>query len=312
MLIPDTCPEVPDAPGGTVLVTYRVHDPVPSEHLDAEVLVAWGNTRAQLVDCAERLEHLRWVAVLAAGPDVALSAGFAPDVVITNGRGLHDVPVAEHTLALVLAVTRRLDLFAQAQHEHRWDDERLGGIQRPGRFPGLATLRGKNVTVWGFGSIGQTLAPHLAALGADVVGVAREAGERAGFRVIDDGGLPARLPETDVLVGILPASERTHHAIGARVFATLPDHAWVVNVGRGATLDEEALVTAIREHRIAGAALDVFETEPLPAGSPLWDLPGVWITPHAAGGRPLGVGAFLAANLEAFLAGRTLHNVVER
>jgi len=312
MLLPDTSPEVPAVPEGVDVVVYRVHDPIPSEHLDAEVLVVWGNTRAQLVDCAERLEHLRWVAVLAAGPDVALSAGFGPQVLVTNGRGLHDVPVTEHTLALILAITRRLDLFARAQQEHRWDDQLLGGIQRPGRFPGLASLRGKRVTVWGFGSIGQTLAPHLAALGADVVGVAREAGERAGFPVIDDDGLPARLAQTDVLVGILPASEQTHHVIGADVFAALPDHAWVVNVGRGATLDEDALVTAIRDGQVAGAALDVAETEPLPADSALWDLPGVWITPHAAGGRPLGVAAFLEANLQAFLAGRPLRNTVPR
>jgi len=312
ILLPDTAPETPTAPAGTEIVTYRVNDPVPAEHLDAEVLVVWGNTRAQLADCADRLEHLRWVAVLAAGPDVALSAGFAPEVIITSGRGLHDVPVAEHTLALVLAITRRLDLFGQVQREHRWDDQVLGGIQRPGRFPGLATLQGKKVTIWGFGSIGQALAPHLAALGAQVVGVATHAGERNGFRVIDDAGLPARLAETDLLIGILPASPGTRHAIDATTFAALPPHSWVVNVGRGMTLDDGALVQAITSGDIAGAALDVVETEPLPADSPLWDLPGVWITPHAAGGRPQGVAAFLESNLTAFLEGRPLRNVVAR
>ena len=98
--------------------------------------------------------------------------------------------------------------------------------------------------------------------------------------------LPDHLPRTDVLVSLLPATEQTRHAIDAGVLALLPPRAWVVNVGRGTTLDEAALLDALRSGRLAGAALDVFETEPLPADSPLWDEPRVLISPHAAGGRP--------------------------
>ena len=119
-------------------------------------------------------------------------------------------------------------------------------------------------------------------------------------------------PGTDVLIGILPATPATRRVLGAAVFARLPRHAWVVNVGRGATLDEDALLTAVREGRLAGAALDVFETEPLPAESPLWSEPRIIITPHAAGGRPVGADTLLTDNIGAFVRDEPLRNLVAR
>jgi phosphoglycerate dehydrogenase-like enzyme len=168
------------------------------------------------------------------------------------------------------------------------------------------------VLVWGFGSIAATLAPLLTALGAQVRGVARSGGTRHGFEVITPDDLPTALPETDVLLMILPATAETDRALDARLLGLLPRRAWVVNVGRGATVDEPALVDALRAGRIAGAALDVTAVEPLPPSSDLWDLPNVILTPHAAGGRPLGADALIAANAAAFLAGAPLTNVVER
>jgi phosphoglycerate dehydrogenase-like enzyme len=168
------------------------------------------------------------------------------------------------------------------------------------------------VLVWGFGGIGQTLAPLLAGLGASVRGVARSAGTRAGFDVIAEDDLDGALPETDVLVMILPATPATEKALDARRLAALPRHAYVVNVGRGTTVDEDALVEALETGEIAGAALDVTAVEPLPGGSPLWDAPNLLLTPHAAGGRPVGADALVAENVAAFLQGSELRNVVER
>jgi phosphoglycerate dehydrogenase-like enzyme len=124
--------------------------------------------------------------------------------------------------------------------------------------------------------------------------------------------LDAELRQTDVLVMILPATEATTHALDAARLTALPRHAFVVNVGRGTTVDEPALVAALTEGRIAGAALDVTEVEPLPADSPLWDAPNLLLTPHAAGGRPVGGDELVGANLAALLAGRELRNVVAR
>lgn len=288
---------------------YAVDEPVPDSSADADAIVVWGNPAGQLRDTARRLTKVRWVQTLAAGPDAVLAAGFAPGVVITSGAGLHDLTVAEHTLALTLAAARRLNLLVRAQVGRRWAQE-LGGLQ-PVRDPSsFRTLREAHVVIWGFGGIAATLAPHLKALGATVTGVARSAGERHGFEVVTEEAFPALLPRADVLISILPATEATRHALDARVLSLLPAHAWVINVGRGATLDESALLDALRAGRIGGAALDVFETEPLPVGSPLWDEPNVIITPHAAGGRPVGAAGLVMDNVRAFLAGRPLKNVV--
>ncbi|HEY5514790.1 MAG TPA: NAD(P)-dependent oxidoreductase, partial [Pengzhenrongella sp.] len=264
LLLPTTLPLTLDVPDDVATIPYAVDAPVPVEHTDADGIVVWGNPGQQLEDSARRLPHLRWVQALAAGPDAVLSAGFGPDVVITSGRSLHDGPVAEHTLALVLAAARRLHLLAQAQTAHRWAEE-LGGLQPVRSADSFRTLAGARVLVWGFGSIAQALAPHLRLLGADVTGVASTAGDRAGFPVIAAADLASALPGTDVLIAILPGTAANSHVISDEVLALLPPHAWVVNVGRGATLDEAALLESLRAGRLGGAALDVFETEPLPA-----------------------------------------------
>jgi phosphoglycerate dehydrogenase-like enzyme len=311
ILLPDSLPLAPALPEGVQAVRYGVAAPVPDEHLDAEALVVWGNAPADLRAVAGRMPRLRWVQTLAAGPDAVLGAGFPGDVVVTSGVGLHDRPVTEHALALVLALLRRLPAALATQAEHRWADE-LGGLQPLHPEGAVTTLLDARVLVWGFGNIGQNLAPLLQALGAQVRGVGRSAGERSGFPVVAEDRLEAELEHTDVLVMILPATDATTHALDAARLAALPRHAFVVNVGRGSTVDEPALVAALTEGRIAGAALDVTEVEPLPADSPLWDAPNLLLTPHAAGGRPVGADELVAANLAALLADRELRNVVAR
>lgn len=309
LLLPDTI-EL-DLPDDLTGIVYAADRPVPDEHADAEALVVWGNPGWQLRDAAQRLTRLRWVQTLAAGPDAVLAAGFAPEVVITGGTGLHDVTVAEHALALTLAAARRLNLLIRAQIGRRWAGE-LGGLQ-PVREPGsFRTLRDARVAVWGFGGIAATLAPLLTALGAHVTGVARSAGERHGFPVVTAADLPSLLPSSDVLINILPATPETERAVDAPVLSLLPRHAWLVNVGRGATVDEDALLDALRSGRLAGAALDVFATEPLPAASPLWDEPNVIVSPHAAGGRPIGAATRIAENYRALTSGSPLTGVVRR
>jgi phosphoglycerate dehydrogenase-like enzyme len=311
LLLPDSVPLDPALPEGVEAVRYDATAPVPEDHLDAEALVVWGNAPGDLRAVAGRMPRLRWVQTLAAGPDVVLGAGFPDDVVVTSGVGLHDRPVTEHTLALVLALLRRLPQAIAAQAEHRWAGE-LGGLQPLHPDGRVTTLLGARVLVWGFGNIGQNLAPLLQALGAQVTGVGRSTGERAGFPVVAQDQLEAELGRTDVLVMILPATEATTHALDAARLAALPRHAFVVNVGRGTTVDEPALAAALTEGRIGGAALDVTEVEPLPADSPLWDAPNLLLTPHAAGGRPVGSDELVGANLAALLAGRELRNVVAR
>ncbi|GAA4285750.1 phosphoglycerate dehydrogenase [Georgenia daeguensis] len=309
ILLPSSVPLAPPLPEEVSAVVYDAAAPVPEEHLDAEALVVWGNRAEDLAAVAGRMPNLRWVQTLAAGPDAVLSAGFPPEVVVTSGVGLHDATVTEHALALTLALLRRLPQSAAAQAEHRWADE-IGGIQ-PLRPDGAVTsLIGARVLVWGFGNIGRNLAPLLRGLGAQVRGVARTAGRRDGFDVVAEEDLDAELAGTDVLIMILPATPQTERALDADRLAALPSHAFVVNVGRGTTVDEDALASALRSGGIAGAAVDVTAVEPLPADSPLWDLPNLLITPHAAGGRPVGADELVAENLAALRAGGQLRNVV--
>lgn len=308
VLVPTTT-EVPAPADGVEYLSYDPLRPVPAEHADADVLVCWGCPQATLDDAASRLGNLRLVQMLSAGYENAERAGFADGVTITNGQGLHDRPVAEHALALILAAARRLHVAFAAQREHRWATE-LGGLQ-PEPSPGLfSTLRGARVTIWGYGSIARSLRPHLTSLGATVTGVARTPRLDDGVRVVTAGSFAEVLPATDVLVMILPSGPDTRGCLDAGPLGLLPRHAWVVNVGRGDTVDEGALVGALRSGRIAGAALDVTAIEPLPADSPLWDAPNLILTPHAAGGRPLGAAELIAVNFAAIRAGRPLRNVV--
>lgn len=298
-------------PSGVDYYRYEPLEPVPAQHRDADGLVTWFNTPEQLKDSAANLPNLKWVQSLAAGANNVIEAGFNDAVIITNGRGLHDDTVAEHTVALLLCAARRLYLMRDAQHKHRWPGE-LGGLQ-PERNPDVfTTLNGANVLIWGFGSIAAKLAPMLKMLGANVRGVATRAGTREGFEVVVSSDVDKLLPTTDALVMILPAVAATRNALDERRLGLLPRHAWVVNVGRGDSIDTDALIAALTDESIGGAALDVFKQEPLPASSPLWSFNNVIISPHAAGGRPIGSEALIRENIRRLQAGETLVNVVDR
>ncbi|KAI0875447.1 D-isomer specific 2-hydroxyacid dehydrogenase [Hypoxylon argillaceum] len=291
------------------LQPYDVKSTIPEEHADAELLVTWANSAANLKDAAQRLKNLRWIQSLAAGPNDVLSAGFPASVVVTTGSGLHDRTVAEHTLGLLLNAARRFDEMRDFQVQGKWASH-LGGPQPDRPRDRFTTLRDANVLIWGYGNIAKTLAPHVTAWGATVRGVARSAGVRDGVEVYGEDRLPELLPQTDALVMILPGSESTKNALNAERLALLPKHAWVVNVGRGTSIDEDALADALEKGQIGGAALDVFVTEPLPAASRLYKAPNCIVSPHAAGGRPQDAEPLIAYNLRRLIAGQPLKNVI--
>lgn len=310
LLIPVNAPfALESAPAGVDVVTYAPEAPLPDDALDADAAVVWGFAARNLDDLATRMPNLRWVQSMTAGPDALLAAGLPDSVQITVGRGFHDQTVTEMALALTLALTTRLPHYMERQAEHAWDGPGFRPLHEPGR---LASIIDAQVLIWGFGSIGQHMAPLFAALGAHVRGVASTAGERAGFECFTDDALPSLLPETDVLVLVLPNAPSTRHILNAERLALLKASSLVINVGRGSCIDEDALVAALIDGTIGGAGLDVFETEPLPEDSPLWDAPNTILTPHAAGGRPLGVERAVRDNLDRFLAGEPLDLLAKR
>ena len=177
-------------------------------------------------------------------------------------------------------------------------------VHRGGRGPdgGLARCEAHP---WTRGPLGLRGGPYAA--DADR---ARSAGVRNGITIHSQDDLPSVLPDIDALVMILPGSDATKHVLNAERLKLLPRHAWIVNVGRGTSVDEAALDAALSEGSIGGAALDVFETEPLPGSSPLYKQKDVILSPHAAGGRPQGAEALIAENLRKFIAGQQLKNVI--
>jgi phosphoglycerate dehydrogenase-like enzyme len=228
------------------------------------------------------------------------------NIVLTCSRGVYADETAEHAVALVLALLRGLHDARDQQQARRWTRRRL------------RTLHGARVLVLGWGSIGQGIGRRLTALGAAVEAVRRRQDEpRRGDGVTSWGphGWRGRLSSCDVLVLALPLTSHTRHLVDASVLAALPPGAFVVNVGRGGTLDERALVTALESHRLAGAALDVLEQEPPAATDALWSIPGLLITPHVARSceeSPYRWEPLFVENLRRFANDEPLLNVVDR
>lgn len=314
ILVPSATPLYPDLPDDIELVEFDGlgADAIPPEHRDAEVLVTWVSGPEVMGPMVETLPNVKWIQALAAGPDGLIAAGVDESIRISTGTGLHDRTVSEHAVALALRIMTHADIAYEAQKAHRWaqDLARPRPVHNPEQ---VETFIDAKVTIWGFGSIGSHLAQVVQVLGAaQVTGIARSEGERDGFPVTTEENIDEVLGETDVLFMVLPRTEATTKALNAERLSALPTHAIVINVGRGTTVDEEALVAALKDGSIAGAGLDVTATEPLPEDSPLWDAPNTVLTPHQAGFRADGGEELLKKNVELYLAGEKLINEVER
>lgn len=236
-----------------------------------EILVTW------LWKDAFFSPSLRWVASVSAGTDQYPLERFAEaGVRLTTATGVNAVPVAEHAMALLLGCTRRIGQATRAAVEHDW-------VQRPARLE----LQGSTAVVLGLGTIGEEIAVRARAFGMRVIGVKRDPHAYDG--VVEDVRPPEALVEAcrdaQVLFSVLPGGEATRHVVDAEVLEAL-GRGVVVSVGRGSVIDEEALLDALRERRLHGAGLDVFDREPLDGDSPLWDVPTLVLTPHIAGTGP--------------------------
>lgn len=231
--------------------------------------------RRRLLGAARRSPSFEWLHVANVGTDDPIYPELiAKGVVVSNSPGSNAEPIAVTTLGVIIALNRRMASYAEAQRAHEW--------RQAMRAEAPIDLRGQTVTIVGLGTIGGYLARFLRPLGVHIIGVRRTpAGVEDG---IDEWASPDRLsevlPRTQWLVLATPLTSQTRGMIDARALALLPRGAHVVNVGRGAVMDEQAFVEAIRSGHLAGGYLDVFEQEPLPADSPLWDLPNVILTPH--------------------------------
>jgi phosphoglycerate dehydrogenase-like enzyme len=258
--------------------------------------------------------RLRWVQSPAVGVgSLMFPELLASPVILTSARGIRARSIAEHVLAVTLALARRLPVALRAQAAHRWAQQELEGAGVDVRV-----LHGQRMGIVGLGAIGLEVAKIAAPFGFRVSAIRRRAGEP-----VPDGveavWTPDRLHDllaaSDVVVLAAPHTPETKRLIGARELDRITRGAFLINVARGKLVDDDALVAALRDGRVGGAALDVFSEEPLEASSPYWDLPNVIVTPHSSGAltdywTPLV--ALFAENLRRFEKGEPLLNVVDK
>ena len=275
----------------------RPSDEVIDAIRDAEVYFGFGIP----ADLFKEARKLRWVHSAAAGVGTALHSEMrASDVILTNSAGIHAVPIAEYVVAGVLHFLRGFDVALDQQRAAKWDKAFFVADDAPLRE--MDTVR---ALVIGTGGLGGETGKRLAALGARVTGVRRrvELGPPPGFeRVIALSDLDAALPEHDVIVIAAPLTSETAGLMTAARLDLLPRNAIVVNVARGAMIDEVALVDRLERGRLRGAVLDVFREEPLAAASPLWHLRKILLTPHIS---PVSPGRFWPRQLDLFLGNLT-------
>ena len=263
---------------------------------DADMLLTFGQMMKNLkLDLAEA-RNLKWVQALGTGLDgIADQPALKPGVIVTSLHGVHGPPVSEAALAGMLALSRNTQGAVRAQDERQWR-----------RWP-AKLLYNKTVGILGIGVIAEALAPKCKAMGMTVIGITSAPRPVAGFdRVHPTSELLRVLPELDYLVLLTPYSPATHHMIDAKVFAAMKPTSYLINVARGGVVDEDALVEALRSGKIAGAGLDVFSQEPLPADHPLWTFENVIITTHQGGFCDTYVDLampILEHNMRCFLAG---------
>jgi D-2-hydroxyacid dehydrogenase (NADP+) len=248
---------------------------------------------SQVLESATRL---KWIQALGTGVDNLIDqAALRKDVIVTNIRGIHGAPVSEAALAAMLALARGLPRAIRAQDERQWR-----------RFP-AQLLHDKTVGIFGIGQIAEALAPKCKAFGMRVVGITSAPRNIAGFnRMHRREELAQVVGDFDFLVLLTPLTAATRNSIDAKIFTAMKPTSYLINLARGGVVDEPALIEALNDKRIAGAALDVFSQEPLPVDHPFWSMPNVIITTHQGGFCDVYIDYALPTvetNMECFLKG---------
>ena len=289
---------------------FASREEMPKRIMDAQILVC-GGVSAEALAAAN---NLRWLAFWSAGLDGKITPEMTNrHLLITNASGVHGPNIAEHVLAFMLMFTREMPFYLRQQIARRYDR---------GEYPKRShatELSGQTLGIVGLGRIGEALTRRAKAFEMRVVATKRNPTARYEAEIKPDAiyapeELPRLLAESDHVCNCLPHTPETEHLFNTAAFAQMKLTAYFYNIGRGKTVDETALIAALQTEQIAGAGLDVFETEPLPADSPLWQMENVIITPHVSGGTPhyfSRFAAIFAANLKRYLNREPLQNLYD-
>lgn len=297
----------PHLPPGTQFVRVDSDGNLDGEAVEAEVYLNWFNLKSASLDkVLAAAPALLWQHTPSAGVNHILTPTFLKrDIVLTNGAGVHAIPIAEFVLTFMLYHAKQLQKLQGLQAEQRW-----------GRGLEMQELMDKTVLIIGAGTSGTAIAERARAFKMRVWGSRRKPQPLPGFeRIVGAQEWQALLPEADYVVIATPLTPETKHMVNAAVLRSMRSSAYLINIARGAVVDEAALLTALSEGQIAGAGIDTFATEPLPPDSPFWSLPNIFVTPHCSGSSPLAqqrsITLFLD-NLQRYQAGMCLRNVVDK
>jgi phosphoglycerate dehydrogenase-like enzyme len=307
-----------EAAPGSRIINLSVEGLADGPVDDVEVLLRGWLVAEAFDRLLSRAPHLTWVHSATSGVERALTpAARDRDVLVTNARGVFSRPIAEHVLLMILAVSRHLPELLELQRERTWQP--LEGRE----------LRELTIGIVGYGSLGRSVASLASAFGARVIALRRRPEGAAAAGTDEEDGFPFEprvdqvfgpdrlhelLAASDIVVLAAPLTPETEGMIDEAAIGAMKRDAWLINVARGRLVDDTAIVRALRDNRIGGAALDTFRDEPLPPGSPYWELPNVILTPHTAwsSSRVLDRSIDLFCdNLVRFSRGEPLRNVVD-
>lgn len=270
---------------------------------NADIII--GNAPAGMIQGSQKL---KWIQLNSAGTDGYTQQGvLAEGTLLTNATGAYGLAISEHMLASLLYLMKKIHLYSADQKEQIWSDHGQ-----------VTSIFGSKTLVVGFGDIGSEFAARMHALGSSVTGIRRNKTEKPdyldGLYQMDQ--LAQCLKEADIVATVLPGTKETYHVFDTAAFAQMKPGAFFINVGRGNAVDSLALAEALNSGHLAGAAVDVTEPEPLPAGHPLWTAKNLLITPHISGNYHLQetherIIRIAARNLKHFLSGEPLDNIVD-
>lgn len=277
-LTPEQIQQLEEAAPGYEFIVKNKKDLSPELIQNAEVFLGWSKTIAETA--LQENSKLKWVQTWSAGVDtLPLERLREKGILLTNASGVHAIPLSESIFAMMLSFPRQIYAAVRNQMQNKWDST----LSAPG-LTTLGEINGKTLVIAGVGEIGRETARLAKAFGMRVIGVRRsDKPEPNVDRMYTLDGLHEALGQADYIVNVLPLTNETRHIFNASAWNAAKNGAVFINVGRGPTVDTNALIEALNQGRIGGAALDVFEEEPLPAEHPLWSMEQVVITPHIAG-----------------------------
>lgn len=289
-------------PGASVICCKSISESLPLVP-DADAIAMWGFQNVEPL--LKAAPHVRWVHSLSDGVEKLLTPSMmARPIILTNSHGVHDRSVSEHTMALMLSFLRRIPDAVRNQDAHSW------------KRPRSITLADKTIAIIGFGSIGRAIAKRAKAFDTRIIAVKKHiTSELFADEVVDTDHTPDALAKADIVIAALPATPDTEKFFGEKEFAAMKEGALFINIARANIVDEDALLAALDSGHLAGACLDVFSKEPLPADHPFWDRKQIIMTPHIASMVPDfwdRLLLLLKDNFTAFSKNEPLLNVVDK